>query len=108
LRIDLATTSAIASTPQRLWGLGYGVAVKDPYCITLMRSYSIIDLYVHPSLGGVIFIDGGKLLEIVRNPEKIVYGHYGRRIAQGLRVVYEEDEKILVTTVYPCRRERYR
>jgi hypothetical protein len=25
-----------------------------------------------------------KALEIVRNPEKIVYGHYGRRIAQGL------------------------
>jgi hypothetical protein len=25
-----------------------------------------------------------KVLEIVRNPEKIVYGHYGRRIAQGL------------------------
>jgi Fe2+ transport system protein FeoA len=23
-----------------------------------------------------------KVLEIVRNPEKIVYGHYGRRIAK--------------------------
>jgi hypothetical protein len=56
-----------------------------------------------------------KVLEIVRNPEKIVYGHYGRRIAQGLltgelmlRIVYEENEKILVITVYPCRRERYK
>jgi len=28
-----------------------------------------------------------KVLEIVRNPEKIVYGHYGRRIAQGLLTV---------------------
>ncbi|MCR6668675.1 MAG: hypothetical protein NDF51_01610 [archaeon YNP-WB-040] len=28
-----------------------------------MKSDSIIDLYVHPSLGGMIFIDGGKLLE---------------------------------------------
>ncbi len=25
-----------------------------------------------------------KVLEIVRNPKKTVYGHYGRRIAQGL------------------------
>jgi len=43
--------------------LGYRVTVKDPYCITLTRGDSIIDLYVHPSLGGMIFIDGGKLLE---------------------------------------------
>jgi hypothetical protein len=43
--------------------LGYTVAVKDPYCITLIRSDSIIDLYVHPSLGGAIIIDGQRLLE---------------------------------------------
>jgi len=46
-----------------------------------------------------------KVLEIVRKPEKIVYGQYGRRIAQGLltgelmlRIVYEEKEKIVVIT----------
>jgi len=44
-------------------GLGYRVAVKDPYCITLTRGDSIIDMYIHPSLGGVIFINGQKLLE---------------------------------------------
>jgi len=43
--------------------LDYMIAVKDPYCITLTKDDSIIDLYVHPSLGGVIFIDGQKLLE---------------------------------------------
>jgi len=43
--------------------LGYTIAVKDPYCITLTKGNSIIDLYVHPSLGGAIFIDGQKLLE---------------------------------------------
>jgi hypothetical protein len=55
-----------------------------------------------------------RVLEIIGNPEKIVYGRYGRRIAQGLltselmlRIVYEENEEILVITVYPCRRERY-
>jgi len=25
-----------------------------------------------------------------------------------LRIVYEENEKILVITAYPCRRERYK
>jgi glycerol-3-phosphate dehydrogenase len=48
-----------------LW-LSYRVAVKDSYCITFARDDSMIDLYVHLSLGGVIFIDGGKLLEYRR------------------------------------------
>jgi hypothetical protein len=43
--------------------LGYGVAVKDPYCLTLKRGDSIVDLYVHPSLGGMILLNGQKLLE---------------------------------------------
>jgi hypothetical protein len=43
--------------------LGYTVVVRDPYCITLIRGDSIIDLYIHPSLGGAIIIDGQRLLE---------------------------------------------
>jgi hypothetical protein len=43
--------------------LGYTVAVKDPYCISLTKGDSIIDLYIHLSLGGVIIIDGQRLLE---------------------------------------------
>jgi hypothetical protein len=43
--------------------LGYTVAVKDPYCITFIRGDSIIDLYIHPSFGGAIIIDGQRLLE---------------------------------------------
>jgi len=43
--------------------LGYTIAVKDPYCITLTKGDSIIDLYVHPSLGGIIIINGQRLLE---------------------------------------------
>jgi len=43
--------------------LGYTVAVKDPYCISLTKGDSIIDLYIHPSLGGATIIDGQRLLE---------------------------------------------
>ena len=43
--------------------LGYRIAVKDPFCVTLTRDDSIIDLYIHPSLGGVTFLNGQKLLE---------------------------------------------
>jgi hypothetical protein len=59
----LIDANQIGKVVHEVVGLGYGVAVKDPYCITLTRGDSIIDLYVHPSLGGMIFIDGGKLLE---------------------------------------------
>ena len=43
--------------------LGYRIVVKDPFCITLTRDDSIIDLYIHPSLGGVVLLNGQKLLE---------------------------------------------
>jgi len=56
-----------------------------------------------------------KVFEVLSKPQKIVRGYGGRKIAQGLltwelllRIVYEEDDKkILVITVYPCKRERY-
>ena len=56
-----------------------------------------------------------KVIQIVENPEKIMSGYSGRKIAQGpltddllLRVVYEEMGKdILVITLYPAERERY-
>jgi len=49
-------------------GRGYRVAVEDPYRLTLTKGDSIIDFYVHPSLGGVIFINGQGLLERVYGP----------------------------------------
>ena len=56
-----------------------------------------------------------KVLEIIKNPEKVVNGYYGRKIAQGLlsedlilRIVYEENEvEIMVVTIYPGERRRY-
>jgi hypothetical protein len=57
-----------------------------------------------------------KILRIIEAPEKVVDGYYGRKIAQGLlsadlvlRIVYEESaEKIMVITVYPAERRRYK
>jgi hypothetical protein len=77
-------------------GLGYGVAVKDPYCITLTRGDSIIDLYVHPSLGGMIFIDGGKLLE-----------HRCLREFDGVEIVsLESYAEALVSAAHAIYKER--
>jgi len=59
----LVRANQVTKVAHELMRLGYRIEVKDPYCITLMRGDSIIDLYVHPSLGGVIFLNGQRLLE---------------------------------------------
>ncbi|QOJ79267.1 nucleotidyltransferase family protein [Infirmifilum lucidum] len=59
----LIKASQAVYAAKQLISLGYKVVVKDPYCITLVRGESIVDLYVHPSLGGAILLDGQKLLE---------------------------------------------
>lgn len=56
-----------------------------------------------------------KVVQTVRNPDKLVAGYLGRKIAQSslsphlvLRVVYEEtDNKVLIITMYPGERRRY-
>ena len=60
LLVDAGQVKAVAC---ELMKLGYAVAVKDPYCLTLTKGDSIVDLYVHPCLGRVVFIDGQRLLE---------------------------------------------
>lgn len=57
-----------------------------------------------------------RVLEIIEKPKKVVSGYYGRKIAQGLlsedlilRIVYEENEEgIMVVTIYPGERRRYK
>ncbi len=53
----------IASAIRRLSELGYRTAVREPFTVTLTRGSAIIDLYVHPSMGGMVYLDGSKLLE---------------------------------------------
>lgn len=56
-----------------------------------------------------------KVVKSIENPDSLTVGYFGRKIAQSkltsklvLRVVYEEiDNKVLVITVYPAKRERY-
>jgi hypothetical protein len=75
--------------------LGYTVAVKDPYCVTLTRGDSIIDLYVHPSLGGATFINGQKLLEHkcfkeVNGAEIVSLESYVEALVTASHAIYKE------------------
>ena len=78
------------------------------------RKEVIFTLHVEDKLRRLVRmgITKAKILEIIENPERVIDGYYGRKIAQGLlnedlilRVVYEESE--LVVTVYLGERRRY-
>ena len=45
----LIDVSQVKSAAHEIMGLGYRVAVKDPYCLTFSKGDSIVDLYVHPA-----------------------------------------------------------
>jgi len=91
----LVDASQVKDVAHELMKLSYTVAVKDPYCLTLMRGDSIVDLYVHPCLGGVIFIDGQRLLEHLCTAE--FYGvevksleSYAEALVTSSHAVYKE------------------
>jgi len=50
---------------RRIEGLGFKVEVKEPFCTTLVKGSSIVDVYVHPTLGSMIYMDGQELLNHV-------------------------------------------
>lgn len=57
-----------------------------------------------------------KVIRTIENPDRLTPSYFGRKIAQSklrpdlvLRVVYEEiDNKVLVITIYPSERRRYK
>ena len=53
------------------------------------------------------------VIEALTKPDEVIKGHHRRKIAHKfknnyvIRVIYEENDFIMVITVYPARRERY-
>jgi hypothetical protein len=61
--IDLiASQTDLSGILAALRRLGFAPAVKDPYCVTLMKGRHIVDVYTHPSFMGVALMDGEELL----------------------------------------------
>lgn len=58
-------------------------------------------------------VDEDFVIHALREPDHVVAGYRGRKIVHKfmnqyvLRVVYEEDDVMVVITVYPAERERY-
>jgi hypothetical protein len=81
---------------KRIRKLGYRVVVKEPHCVTFAKGSSIIDLYTHPTLGGMAYMDGQKLLEHVKTKEY-----------NGLEVrTLEDHAEALVAAAHAIYKER--
>ena len=53
----LVKHSEIYKVVDRLSGKGYRVDVVEPYCITMVDEDIIVDLYIFPTLAGIIYLD---------------------------------------------------
>ena len=75
--------------------MGYEVNVEEPYCITLVKGKSIIDLYVHPTIGGAAYLNGQVLMQ--HSEEKEFNGlclttlrEYAEAIMSASHAIYKE------------------
>jgi hypothetical protein len=50
---------------RRIEELGFRIKVKEPFCTTLVKDSFIVDVYVHPTLGGMAYMNGQRLLDYV-------------------------------------------
>jgi len=59
----LIPRNLISKAVHRLMEKGFRIEVAEPYCITMTRNKAIIDLYIYPTLGGMIYVNTDKLFE---------------------------------------------
>jgi hypothetical protein len=80
---------------RRIKELGFRIKVKEPFCTTLVKYSFIIDVYVHPILGGMIYMNGQRLLDYVSIKE--FYGikirtleSYAEALVSAAHAIYKE------------------
>jgi len=103
--VDLDLLIHVDDVPEavrRLARRGFGLAVREPYTVTLRRGGFIVDLYTHPSFAWVVYMDG---LRVLRDySEEFEYaGARVRGIAKEAEVavaaahaVYKEHMDLLI------------
>jgi len=81
---------------RRIKELGFRVDVKEPFCTTLFKGSFIVDIYVHPTLGSMIYMDGQELLN-----------HVSIKDFNGLRIKSLENyAEALVSAAHAVYKER--
>jgi hypothetical protein len=80
---------------RRIEELGFRIKVKEPFCTTLAKDSFIIDVYVHPTLGGTAYMNGQRLLDYVSIKEfngiKIrTLESYAEALVSAAHAIYKE------------------
>jgi len=80
----------------RLGEKGFRIKIIEPYCITMVCKNSIVDFYVYPTIGGMIYLDAEKLIE---HSEYISFN--------GLKIpVLKTYAEVLMTITHAIYKER--
>jgi hypothetical protein len=80
---------------RRIEELGFRIKVKEPFCTTLDKDSFIVDVYVHPTLGGMVYMNGQRLLDYVSIKEfngiKIrTLESYAEALVSAAHAIYKE------------------
>jgi len=91
----LIARSHIVKAVARLRDRGFRIEVVEPYCITMVRGGCIVDLYVYPTIGGMVYLDAVKLMEHVErisfnSLEMPVLKTYAEALMTIAHAVYKE------------------
>lgn len=91
----LVASHQLSDAVGSLLELGYKVVELGPYHATLAKGSSVVDVYVHPNLGGTMFLNGQRLLEC--SSTKAFYGvelialeDYAEALVTAAHAVYKE------------------
>mgnify|MGYP000683947699 CR=1 FL=1 len=91
----LVIRNQVPEAVSRLVRRGFGIKVVEPYCVTMVSKSAIVDLYVYPTLGGMIYLDATGLLEHrvfteLSNIEVPVLETYAEALLAIAHAVYKE------------------
>ena len=80
----------------RLVKKGFNVVVAEPYCVTMVRRDCVVDLYIYPTMGGVIYLDSEEL-----------FRHVEYSLFNGIEVpVLRTYAEVLMTLAHAVYKER--
>lgn len=91
----LVDRNCVAEAMRRLQALGFKLEVREPYSVTLVRR-GILDVYVHPNVANMVFLDGFKLLRhtekvVVEGVELTTVKTYAEAVVTAAHAIYKEQ-----------------
>ena len=92
----LVARNHVVKAVARLRARGFRIEVVEPYCVTMVRGDCVADLYIYPTMGGMIYLDSKELFE-----------HIEHSLFDGLEIpVLKTYAEALMTIAHAVYKER--